>query len=66
MKAELFDGGADGPDAAIDRADDGTPLDDRRGWTCGGCDALFAARADAEACCTDRPLLRLYAGGGTD
>ena len=36
MKAEQFYGDADGPELAIDRADDGTPLTDNRGWTCGG------------------------------
>ena len=51
MKAEQFYGDADGPELAIDRADDGTPLTDNRGWTCGGCDTLFATRTDATACC---------------
>ena len=61
MKAERFYGDADGPDMVSDRADDGTPLTDCRGWTCGGCDALYATAAEAEVCYV-RPMLRLYTG----
>ena len=45
----------------VETADDGTPLPDCRGWTCGGCDALYATASEAEACCV-RPVLRLYTG----
>jgi hypothetical protein len=61
MKAERFYGDADGPETVTDRADDGTPLEGCRGWTCGGCDTLYATRGEAEACCV-RPILHLYTG----
>ena len=48
MKPERFYGDADGPDLLIDRADDGTPLPDCRGWTCGCCEWIFVWRADAD------------------
>jgi hypothetical protein len=64
MKAERFFGDADGPELVIDRADDGTPLTDCRGWTCGGCDALYATVAEAEAYCL-RPMLSLSTGEET-
>ena len=34
------------------RSDDGAPLPDCRGWACGCCGAIFAAR-DAEFCCVE-------------
>src|SRR4051812_2196041 len=49
MKAERFYGDADGPEMVTDRADDGTPLEDCHGWTCGGCDTLFATRGEANS-----------------
>ena len=52
MNAERFYGDADGPELVIDRADDGTPLPDCRGWVC-GCGAVFATREDAEFCCVE-------------
>ena len=59
MKAEPYNGEADGPDMMIDRADDGTPLTDNRGWTCGGCDTLYARVETAAACCGG-PRLALF------
>lgn len=53
MRAERFFGDADGPEMVIDTAGDGTPLPDCRGWTCGGCDTLFATWEDAELCCVE-------------
>lgn len=50
MNAECFYGDADGPELGIDRASDGTPLADCRGWTCGCCETIFATRDDAEWC----------------
>ena len=51
MNAERFYGDADGPELLIDRATDGTPLPDCRGWTCTSCEAVFVERDDAEWCC---------------
>jgi hypothetical protein len=51
MAPSPFYGDADGPDLVVDTADDGTPLTDLRGWTCGGCDRLFATADAAEWCC---------------
>lgn len=52
MNAQPFIGDADGPQAAIDKADDGTPFADCRGWTCWYCERLYSTVAEAEACCT--------------
>jgi hypothetical protein len=57
MNAERFHGDADGPEMVIDRADDGTPLLDKRGWTCGGRDALFATLGPAEWCCVEPTVI---------
>jgi hypothetical protein len=43
MNPERFYGDADGPDLVIDRADDGTPLPDCRGWVC-GCGVIYATQ----------------------
>ena len=51
MAPSPFYGDADGPDLVVDTADDGTPLTDLRGWTCGACDRLFATADAAEWCC---------------
>jgi hypothetical protein len=51
MDAERFCGDADGPELVIDRADDGAPLPDCRGWACGCCARIFVSRDDAEGCC---------------
>ena len=53
MNAERFCRDADGPDLVIDRASDGTPLVDGRGWTCGCCETIFATRDEAEVCCIE-------------
>ena len=50
MNAERFHGEADGPDLVVDRASDGTPLPECRGWVC-GCGRIFVTRDDAEFCC---------------
>jgi hypothetical protein len=51
MKPQPFFGGADGPDAVIDVASDGTPLKDLRGWECWNCETLYATWDEADACC---------------
>jgi hypothetical protein len=53
MNAERFYGDVDGPELVIDRAGDGTPLPDGRGWTCGCCETFFVIRSDAESCCVE-------------
>jgi rubrerythrin len=52
MNAERFHGGADYPHI-IDRADDGTPHSDCRGWTCDRCGMHYAGQAAAEVCCIE-------------
>lgn len=37
----------------IDKAVDGTPLVDCRGWMCKNCNTLYADRERAEACCVE-------------
>jgi len=51
MHAKRFHGAADGPDRVVDRATNGTPLEHGRGWTCGSCEAIWAAEEYAEVCC---------------
>jgi hypothetical protein len=53
MDSQRFYGDADGPDLVIDRASDGTPLGDGRGWTCGRCATIFATPDEAEFCCVE-------------
>ena len=53
MNAELFNGDADGPDLVINKAEDGAPLTDCRGRTCGYCETLYATKEQAEMCCGD-------------
>jgi hypothetical protein len=52
MNAERFYGHADGPDLVIDRAGDGTPLPDCRGWA-SDCGTVFATRDEADGCCVE-------------
>lgn len=62
MHAQQFIGDADYPNI-IDKADDGTPLPDCRGWMCDNCGTLYVDRAAAEVCCIEpdavKPALRL-------
>jgi hypothetical protein len=53
MDSQRFYGDADGPDLVIDRASDGTPLVDGRGWTCGCCETNFTTQDEAEFCCVE-------------
>jgi hypothetical protein len=40
--------GAEGSDSILDKADDGTPLVDRREWECRMCDTLYSLEPAAE------------------
>ena len=51
MNAQRFYGYADGPDLVIDRASDGSPLEDCCGWTCACCETIYAKKELAESCC---------------
>src|SRR5262245_18945048 len=53
MNAELFIGDADGTEAIIDKADDGTPLENCRGWVCDACGTLYATKEAADVCCVE-------------
>jgi hypothetical protein len=53
MNSQRFYGDADGPDLVIDRASDGTPLVDGRGWTCGCCETIHTTQGEAEFWCVE-------------
>jgi hypothetical protein len=53
MDAEPFIGDVDGPDFLMDKAEDGTPLVDRRGWMCNNCERLYVHEDEAEICCIE-------------
>ena len=53
MQPERFIGDADGPEHVIDKASDGTPLPDCRGWSCGACGEIYVKKDDAELCCLE-------------
>ncbi len=57
MDAQRFYGDADGPDLVIGRAGDGAPLAECRGWTCECCEAIWATKEMAEACCLPPDLM---------
>lgn len=52
MNAELFHGDAEYPNI-VDKADDGTPLPNCRGWMCDACGTLYATEGAAELCCLE-------------
>ena len=52
MNAEPFTGNAEHP-VVIDKADDGTPLPDCRGWYCDACGTLYAKKDAAKVCCME-------------
>lgn len=53
MNAQRFHGTADGAELVIDRAADGAPLVNCRGWSCGSCEAVWVTRWEADRCCTE-------------